>query len=74
MCIRDRYFSKDVEVWTSADGINYTKRAGGTSATTVNSLKLNLGDVAARKVKLIIKSGYRTDYWELGEFVVNGVL
>ena len=68
------YFSKDVEVWTSADGINYTKRAGGTSAASVNSLKLNLGDVAARKVKLIIRSGYRTDYWELGEFVVNGVL
>ncbi len=68
------YFSKDVEVWTSADGSNFTKAAGGTLQENANSsITLNLGGVLAGKVKLVITSGYRTDYWELGEFVVNGV-
>jgi hypothetical protein len=69
------YFSKDVEVWTSADGINFTKAAGGTLQNAANtSITLNLGRVQASKVKLVITSGYRTDYWELGEFEVMGAL
>jgi hypothetical protein len=67
------YFSKDVEVWTSADGNNFTKAAGGTLQNTANnSLTLNLGEISAKKVKLVVTSGYRNDYWELGEFEVYG--
>jgi hypothetical protein len=67
------YFSKDVEVWTSADGNNFTKAAEGTLQNTANnSITLNLGEITAKKVKLIIASGYRSDYWELGEFEVYG--
>jgi hypothetical protein len=68
------YFSKGVEVWASADGTNFSRVATGTLANAVNSIKLSLGNVVAKKVKLVITSGYRTDYWELGEFVVNGTL
>jgi len=69
-----QYFSKDVEVWTSADGINYTIAASGTLANSNNSITLDLGDTVAKTVKLVITSGYRSDYWELGEFVVNGAV
>jgi alpha-galactosidase len=69
------YFSKDVEVWTSADGNSFTKAAGGTLQNSANtSITLNLGETAAKKVKLVITSGYRTDYWELGEFEVFGYI
>jgi hypothetical protein len=68
------YFSMSVEVWASANGTTFTRVAKGTLANAVNSIKLSLGNVVAKKVKLRITSGYRTDYWELGEFVVNGTL
>ena len=68
------YYSKDVQVWTSADGNNYTKAASGTLGQSDDTITLSLGGVVAKMVKLIVTSGYRSDYWELGEFVVNGVL
>ena len=37
-----------------------------------SSVKLDLGGLVAKTVKLVIKSGYREDYWELGEFVLKG--
>jgi hypothetical protein len=68
------YFSKDFEVWISSDGNSFTMAASGTLQNTANtSLTLNLGETVAKKVKLVITSGYRTDYWELGEFEVYGV-
>ena len=67
------YYSKDVEVWTSADGTNYTNRGGGMLEDSNGStVTVDLGDVTARKVKLVITEGYSTEYWELAEFVVNG--
>jgi hypothetical protein len=68
------YFSRNVEVWTSTNGNNYTKVAGDSLANRENSITLNLRDTVAKRVKLVIKSGYLSDFWELGEFVVNGVL
>ena len=68
-----QYYSKDVEVWTSADGSSYTLAGGGTLAESGGSIVIvDLGDVVARNIKLVVTSGYRTDYWELSEFVVNG--
>jgi hypothetical protein len=68
------YFSKDVEIWTSAEGNNYTRAASGTLQNAANtSISFNLGETTAKKIKLVITSGYRDDYWELGEFEVYGV-
>jgi len=69
------YFSKDIEVWTSTDGNNYTKSGSGTLPNTANtSIAIKLGGIVAGKVKLVITSGYRSDYWKLGEFEVYGAL
>ena len=70
-----QYYSKDVEVWTSFDGTNYTLAASGALANSSNdSISLSLGGVSATRVKLVVTSGHRTDYWELSEFVVNGIV
>jgi len=69
------YYSKDVEVWTSADGSNYTLAGGGTLANINGStVTVALTGIVAEKIKLVITEGYRTDYWELAEFVVNGII
>jgi hypothetical protein len=69
------YYSKDVEVWTSADGTSFTLVGSDTLLEQSNdSVTIPLGDVVAKKVKLRIESGYRTDYWELAEFEVKGVV
>jgi len=57
-----RYFSKDVETWTSTDGITYELIDSGTPAKSVNSISLDLGNIVAQKVKLIITLGHRIDY------------
>jgi cytochrome c peroxidase len=66
------YFSEGVEVWSSIDGNNYTMIKDGTLPQGLDSITLDLGGIVAKNVKLVITSGYRSDYWELGEFVVNG--
>ncbi|MGA1824961.1 MAG: InlB B-repeat-containing protein [bacterium] len=68
------YVSKDVEVWISADGTHYTMVASGTLANSIDVITLDLDNIVAQRVKLVIISGYRSDYWELGAFIVNGVL
>jgi hypothetical protein len=67
------YYSKDVEVWTSVNGSSFTFAGGDTLLAQSNdSVTIDLGDVAAKEIKLIVTSGYRSDYWELAEFVVYG--
>ncbi len=67
------YYSKDVEVHVSTDGTTYTEVASGTLDNSPNySLLLDLEDTLATNVKLVITSGYRTDYWDLAEFEVFG--
>jgi hypothetical protein len=68
-----RYYSKDVEVWTSANGTSYTIAGSDTLLDANNdSATIDLGDVVAKKIKLVVTSGYRNDYWELAEVVVYG--
>ncbi len=70
-----KYYSKDVEIWVSQDGLGFSQIAGGTLPRARNrSITLDMSLVQAAYVKLVIKNGYRTDYWELAEFVVNGTL
>ena len=67
------YWAKDVQVWTSADGSNYSLAASGVLANSSGqSITLDLSGIVAQKVKLVVTSGYRTDYWEIGEFELNG--
>jgi hypothetical protein len=67
------YYSKDVEVWTSADGTSFTSAGSDTLLDQANdSVTIDLGSVVAKKVKLKITSGYENDYWELAEFEVYG--
>ena len=69
------YYSKDVEVWTSVNGTSFTL-AGSDTLLEQNddSVTIPLGDVVAKKIKLVVTSGYSTEYWELAEFVVNGAI
>ena len=67
------YWAKNVEVWTSTDGSNYTLAASGTLANSSgSSITLGLSGIVAKRVKLVVTSGYRSDYWEIGEFELNG--
>ena len=69
-----QYFSKDVEVWSSADGTNYSLLGSAVLANSANSVvNIDLGSTTASKVKLVVTSGHRTDYWEIAEFIVNGI-
>ena len=68
-----QYYSKDVEVWISANGTSFTLAASDMLLAQANdSVTIDLGNTVAKKVRLRITSGYRTDYWELAEFVVYG--
>jgi hypothetical protein len=68
-----QYYSKNVQVWTSADGTSFTNRGGGTLDDSDGStVTVDLSGIVAAKIKLVVTSGYRTDWWELSEFVVNG--
>jgi hypothetical protein len=67
------YYSKDIEVWTSGDGTSFTLAGSDTLlAQNDDSVTILLGGVTAKKIKLVVTSGYKTDYWEISEFVVNG--
>jgi hypothetical protein len=67
------YYSKDVEVWTSANGTDFTL-AGSSMLLNVplDSTQIDLGGVTAKKVRLRITSGYSGSWWEMAEFVVWG--
>ena len=68
-----RYYSEDVEVWTSVNGTSFTLRGGSTLADSSGStVTVNLTGIVAKKIKLVVTSGYEPDYWELAEFEVYG--
>jgi formylglycine-generating enzyme len=67
--------SKEMEIWGSTNGgASYTMIANGTLAATTNAQTINLGGATANRIKLVIKSGYNTIYFELSEFEVYGTL
>lgn len=68
-----RYYTENVEVWTSVDGVAYTLAGSGTMAKAANQvLTVNLNHVVVKNIKLVITSGYDKNLWELAEFVANG--
>jgi hypothetical protein len=70
-------YSKDVEVWTSADGTNFTFRLGDNDTldnTPNDSVTIPLTGITAKKIKLKITSGYNSSWWDLAEFEVYGTL
>lgn len=67
-----RYFSEDIEIWASQDGSTYEKIAEGSLPNYYGSITLPLQGYVASKVKLVIKSGHRNDYWMLGDFTLIG--
>jgi hypothetical protein len=70
----ENLYSKDVQVWTSADGTNYTLAGSDRLAKSDNdSVTIDLGNAVAKRVKLAITSGYSADSWALAEFEVFGV-
>jgi chitodextrinase len=72
---RSDWHCKDAEVWTSADGgTNWTKVANTVLPASNTSVTLNLGNVIANRVKLVVTSGYSSSYWEMAEFSVYGTL
>jgi hypothetical protein len=69
------YYSKDVQVWTSANGTDFTLQGSDTLLNQpLDSAVIDLGDVTAKKVKLAITSGYSGSYWEMAEFQVYGAV
>jgi len=62
-------------VWISVDGSSFTIAGSDTLLEQDDdSVTIDLGDVVAKKIKLVVTSGYKTDYWELSEFVVHGLV
>jgi len=69
----ETYYCRDVEVWTSTDGSSFTLADSVVLLEEfLYSTVIDLGGIRAKKIKLVITSGYATDYWEMAEFVVNG--
>jgi hypothetical protein len=67
------YYSENVEVWTSADGSTFTLAGSDTLLEQDNdSVTITLTGIEAKKIKLVVTSGYDSQWWELAEFVVNG--
>jgi hypothetical protein len=72
------YYSENYEVWTADDGADYTLAtfsmvASGTLLEQTYSVTVDLGDIEAKWVKLVITSGYDS-WWELAEFEVYGTI
>lgn len=43
--------------------------------TAINEKKMNnQANITAKKIKLVVTSGYTTAWWELAEFEVNGTI
>jgi alkaline phosphatase len=67
------YNAKDFQLWISANGSNaWTKIAEGTLANNGQPQPMGLSSQFAKRVRLMITSGYRSDYWELAEFELYG--
>ena len=65
-------YSKSVELQLSSDGTNFHRVATATLAAGTAAQTLAFPEQMARKVKLVVQSGYSALVWELAEFEVYG--
>ena len=69
------YYSRNFQILGSADGgVTYTQLVSGTLTSTTNAQAFSLGGFVGNRVKLLVSSGYRTNFWELSEFQVFGTI
>jgi hypothetical protein len=69
------YHCKDVEVHVSYNGTTFTSAGSGkleSSNSWIENIDLTGISSDVKKIKLVITSGYASDYWELAEFEVYG--
>ncbi|WP_339685834.1 hypothetical protein [uncultured Nonlabens sp.] len=68
-----KYWSRDIQIFTSNNnGATWTLRQSATLPSNDTTLTYNITSVQANRVRLRILNGYRSDYWELGEFEAIG--
>ena len=68
-----RYWSRDIQIFTSNNnGATWILRQSATLPSNNTTLTYNITAVQANRVRLRILNGYRSDYWELGEFEARG--
>jgi hypothetical protein len=68
-----QYWSRNIQIFTSNNGgSTWTLRQTATLPNTNTTITYNITAVLANRVRLRINDGYRTDYWELGEFEAIG--
>jgi hypothetical protein len=69
----NKYWSKNIQIFTSNDnGANWTLRQSATLPNYNTTITYNITPFQANRVRLRILNGYRSDYWELGEFEAIG--
>ena len=68
------YGSRDFEVQTAMDGVNYSTVASGTLLDQEAPQEFVIGSATCRTVRLVISSGATDEAWELAEFAVHGVM
>jgi hypothetical protein len=67
------YWCRDIQIFTSNNnGATWTLRQSATLPNNETTLTYNITSVQANRVRLRILNGYRSDYWELGEFEAIG--
>ena len=67
-------YSRKVEIWVSADGVSYQKAAEAVLDPHLRAQEIKIGDLQARKIRLIVRSGHNSLMWQLGEFEAWGYL
>ncbi|MBN1558148.1 MAG: hypothetical protein JW951_08385, partial [Lentisphaerae bacterium] len=65
---------KAFELWANVDDTNYTCVLTGELEAGPGPQLFNVGDVPAKRLKLVVTDGYNPSYWELAEFEVYGYL
>src|SRR5204863_467763 len=68
------YFSREIEFSTSLDGSTWSSIGTGILAPAEGPQFFDLKGTLARYVKITVKSGYASAYFELGEIEVYGLL
>jgi hypothetical protein len=65
---------RDFEVWASVDEVNYSLVLTGSLRAGSGPQLFDLGDVPAKRLRIVITGGYNGSFWELAEIEVYGYL